>query len=101
MGLGTLLGKILGGGGNDQPATEAAEPVVYKGFTVVAAPIKEGGQYRTAGSISRIIDDEEQTARFIRADNHSDLKSATDHSERKARQIVDEQGDSLFDRANI
>ncbi len=102
MGLGKLFGKLLGGGAGDSaPAAQAEEPVDYKGFMITAAPINEGGQFRTAGSIAKIFDGEEKSVQFIRADNHSDRASAVTHSERKAQQIVDEQGDAIFQRENV
>ncbi|NND92823.1 MAG: hypothetical protein HKN42_18350 [Granulosicoccus sp.] len=100
MGLTTLFGRLFGGGGESASA-QPAEAVEYKGFTITATPIQEGGQYRTAGSISREIDGELHSAQFIRADNHSDRQSAVTHSERKAQQIIDEQGDRLFERDHI
>ena len=102
MGLGQVFGKLFGGakaGGSDSP--EAAEAVEYEGFTIIAAPLKEGSQYKTAGSITRDIDGELRTATFIRADNHSDRQSAVTHSEGKARQIIDEQGNAMFERGHV
>lgn len=101
MGIGTLLGKILGGGDKSSAAAISEDPVEYKGCMITAAPINEGGQFRTAGRIARIIDGQERSVQFIRADNHSDRQSAVTHSERKAQQIIDEQGDRIFDRENI
>jgi len=101
MGIGQLLGKIFGGGGNSPATPEPAEAVEYKGFTITAAPIKEGGQFKTAGTISKELDGEQRSAQFIRADNHSDRQTAVDHSERKAQQIIDEQGENMFERAHI
>lgn len=102
MGLGKFFGKILGGGGDSAtPAAVQEEPVEYKGFMITAAPINEGGQFRTAGSIAKEIDGEQKSVQFIRADNHSDRGSAVTHSERKAQQIVDEQGESIFQRDHV
>lgn len=102
MGLGNLFGKLFGGS-TDAGADNAtaAEPVEYNGFTIVAAPLKEGSQFKTAGSISKQIDGETQTATFIRADNHADRQSAVTHTERKAQQIIDEQGDAMFSRGHV
>jgi hypothetical protein len=101
MGLGSLFGKLLGGGDKAPAAAVPAESVEYKGFTITAAPIKEGGQFRTAGTISRVVDGQQQAVQFIRADNHSDRQSAVTHSERKARQIIDEQGEGMFQRDQV
>lgn len=101
MGLGKLFGKLLGGAGSNSDKSEPAESIEYNGFTITAAPIKDGAQFKTAGSISRQIDGEVKTAQFIRADNHTDRSSAVTHSERKAQQIIDEQGDAIFEREHI
>ena len=101
MGMGTLLGRIFGGGDKASAAATPEEPVEYKGYIITAAPINEGGQFRTAGTIAKVIGEQERSVQFIRADNHSDRQSAVTHSERKAQQIVDEQGDRIFDRENV
>ena len=102
MGLGQVFSKLFGGatGGGSETA-EAADAVDYNGFTIVAAPLKEGGQYKTAGSISKEIAGELKTTRFIRADNHADRDSAISHTERKAQQIIDEQGEGMFERDHV
>lgn len=101
MGLGTLVSNFFGGGNKAGKPAEASEPVEHKGFTIVAAPIKEGSQFKTAGSISREIDGEMKMVQFIRADNHADRQSAVTHSERKGQQIIDEQGDAMFQREHV
>ena len=104
MGLGEIFGKLFGGGGGGEgkaPATETGEAVEHEGYTIVPEPIREGGQYRTAGRIRREIDGETKEVRFIRADNTTDRQGAMDHSVRKGRQIVDEQGARIFERENI
>lgn len=102
MGLGDMFGKLFGGGKEQQSGVaEAAEAVEYNGYTIIAAPLKDGSQYKTAGSISKEVDGQTKSAQFIRADNHSDRQSAVTHSEGKARQIIDEQGDGMFERGHV
>ena len=102
MGLGDMFGKLFGGSkGEGSGAAESAEAVEYNGYSIVAAPFKDGSQYKTAGSISKEIDGQLKSTRFIRADNHADRQSAVTHSEGKARQIVDEQGDGMFEREHV
>ncbi|MDC0434087.1 HlyU family transcriptional regulator [bacterium] len=102
MGLGQVFSKLFGGGtSGGGEAAEAADAVDYNGFTIVAAPLKEGGQYKTAGSISREIAGELKTTSFIRADNYADRESAISHTERKAQQIIDEQGEAMFEREHV
>lgn len=78
------------------PAAVAADPVVYKDITITPTPLSEGGLYKTAGTISQIINGEEKKTEFIRADNHSTIDAAIEHSTNKAKQIIDERGASLF-----
>lgn len=80
---------------------EPAESIEYNGFIITSAPIQEGGQFKTAGKISREIAGELKSAEFIRADNHGDRDSAVSHSNRKAQQIIDEQGEAMFERSHI
>ena len=104
MALGKLLKSLFGGGsdsnqeggGAQEQAVEETED--YKGFTIEAAPIKEGGQYRTAGFISREVDGSTKRIPFIRADNSTDKAQSVSHSLSKAKQIVDEQGERLLQR---
>ena len=97
----SFLAKIFGSGDKPAKPAEPAESIEYKGFVITSAPIKEGGQFKTAGKISKEIDGELKSAEFIRADNHSDRDSAVNHSNRKAQQIIDEQGEAMFARAHI
>ena len=102
MGLGDIFGKLFGGGGGCGASTAVAgDPVEHDGYTIVPEPIDEGGQYRTAGRIRRDVDGETREVRFIRADNSTDRQGAIDHSVRKARQIIDEQGLRIFERENV
>ena len=99
MAFGKFFKSLLGDLGGGQP--EPAEPIAYKGFSIEAAPINEDGKYRTAGFISGEIDGETRRIRFIRADQNADLGAAVDHSLTKARQIIDEQGKALLEKAQL
>jgi hypothetical protein len=55
---------------------KVADPVEYKGFIIRAAPYKNNGHYQTAGTIERDIG-----------------------GVNKARQIIDLQGDKIFEQA--
>lgn len=102
MGLGDFFGKLFGGNSSDGAANaEAGDAVEHEGYSIVPAPFKDGGQYRTAGIIRREIDGTVREARFIRADNSADRQAALDHSVQKARQIIAEQGERMFERENV
>ncbi len=94
MGLGSIFAKLFGS--SSSTASTAEAPVEYKGLYVIAEPIQEGGQYRTAGFIEKRDGDEVQRTRFIRADNHTDRDAAVNHAIMKGKQIIDEQGESVL-----
>lgn len=77
---------------NDAPA--ASED--YAGFTLVAAPYKVEGGYQLCGIISKEIDGARKEHRFVRADRFPAQDEAAQFTLKKARQLVDEQGDNLF-----
>ncbi len=67
------------------------------GYVVLAAPIKEGSNYRLAGQIENRLDDGRTLVRsFIRADIFSDQTDAIEGSFFKAEQIIEQSGKSLF-----
>jgi len=93
-----LFGALTGNADKDSPSQQqSADPVSYKDVTITPAPLSEGGQYKTAGRISRMADGVEKTTEFIRADNHATREDAITHSIVKAKQLVDERGAALFD----
>src|SRR5438045_7693003 len=79
-------------------AGKSADPVEYKGYIIRAAPYKNNGHYQTAGTIEREIDGVPKAHRFIRADAYIAYDDAVTFIINKARQIIDLQGDKLFDQ---
>ncbi|NKN36650.1 transcriptional activator HlyU [Agrobacterium sp. a22-2] len=74
----------------------AAEPQVHGDCTIFAEPMREGNQFRLAGRIEKVVDGETLERVFIRADVFSSADDALDGTFRKARQIIDQNGASLF-----
>lgn len=102
MGIGKLLKSIFNSTtGSSNSDTASSEPLDYKEFSIEAAPIDEGGKYRTAGYISGDLDGETKRVRFIRADENSNRQDAIEHSLAKARQIIDEQGAKLLEKSQL
>ena len=87
----------LGGSAGDGASQPAGDPVEHKGFTIRATPYKEEGQFQTCGVVSKEIGGAMKEHRFVRADRFASLEEATAHSLRKGRQLVDEQGERMFD----
>lgn len=92
-------GKTDGGDPASDKSVEgrAEERVEYQNCLISPTPIKEGSQFRTAGTISSQSEDDVRQTQFIRADNHSSRDQAVEHCVTKAKQIIDERGDRLFD----
>lgn len=101
MGLGNLFKSLFGSGSGGAAKSTAADPIEYKGFTIVAEPINEGGQFRTAGKISKSVDGALQEVKFIRADNNGGYEAAVEHCVYKAKQIIDEQGEAILKREMV
>ncbi len=91
-----LWGRISGGGGSRAEAP--FDPVEYNGFRIRPEPFDEGGQYQTAGVIEKDSEGGVKEHRFVRAEKHASRDDAAQFSVTKAKQIINEQGDRIFDR---
>ena len=87
----SLLSKLFG----SKPEPKA-EPINYNGFSIYAEPTKTDGGYRVCARIEKDINGEVKTHVLIRADTISSLEEATSTTVRKAKQVIDEQGDRIF-----
>ena len=96
------LKSILSGGGaeagqgNGKSAVQHEED--YGEYHLAISPIKVGGQYRVAGTITR-LDDPEKRYNLIRADLCPSMDIAVDQTLLKARQTVDQLGDRMFEQS--
>jgi hypothetical protein len=93
-GISGFFGKLFGGGGGG--AAKAAEATEYNGFTIRPAPRREAAGWLTVGTIAKEFPDGVKEHKFIRADTSSSWDDAVALSVRKAKQIIDEQGDRMF-----
>ncbi len=84
-----------------QKPSKPATSVEYKGMYITAVEKIDNSQFHTSGAITRNVQGVEQKAYFIRADKHSSQTQAEEHTIQKGKQIIDEQGESLFDREHI
>ena len=88
--------KRLFGGGDPAVAPEA-EAVEHKGFFITPTPIPEQGQFRISAKIEKEVAGETRTHHLIRTDLIRDLDEAQAASVNKARQMIDQLGDGVFD----
>ena len=90
--------KLFGSGSKDSggPA-KAVREAEHNGYRIEAMPYAEAGQFQAAGVISKEVDGSLKQHRFVRADRFPSIDDAADFSVMKARQIIDQQGDRIFD----
>ncbi|WP_297323045.1 HlyU family transcriptional regulator [uncultured Bartonella sp.] len=94
----SFLAKLFGknGGTSKKVAPIKGAETEYKGFTILATPYENEGQLQSCGVISKVIDGEKKEQQFIRADRFTNKDDAIAMIHIKARQIIDEQGEKLF-----
>jgi hypothetical protein len=91
-----LLRNLFGAGSPGESRQETGTTVDYKGYTIRPASRREGSQWLTVGVISKAFADDVKEHHFIRADTYGTKQDADACSIIKAKQIIDEQGDKLF-----
>lgn len=96
-GIGETLRRIFSPKGHGAATQAVEEPVAYKGYTIRAAPKPEGSQWLTAGVISRTVGETVKEHHFVRGDIYASRDSAVEFSIYKGQQIVDLEGDRIFE----
>ncbi len=96
--LASFLGRLMGSGEATAAPQEIEEAVAYEGYSIRPACRREGSQWITAGVIAKEFEDGIKEQSFIRADVYSNKDDAKACSITKAKRIIDEQGDKLFDK---
>lgn len=89
----SLLSKLFGSRSKPAPDSPAETPEDYKGFTITPTPIKESAGYR----LSARIEKDGRSHSLIRADTVAGQDEAAAASLAKAKRMIDEQGERLFD----
>ncbi|KJZ16129.1 transcriptional regulator [Marinomonas sp. S3726] len=95
MGIFSGIKNLFSGSGEAE--VKAEEAVEYKGFSIIPAPMSEGGQYRVAATITQTLsEDEVKTHNFIRSDLIPNRDECISITLRKAKMMIDQQGDRIF-----
>ena len=90
--------SLFGGGGNKQARpTAPARTAEHNGYRIEAMPYPEEGQFQVSGVISKEVDGVVKRHKFVRADRFPTLDDAAEFSIVKAKQIIEQQGEKLFD----
>ncbi len=80
-------------GGEPTKAPEVT-PTEYAGYLIYPEPMAEGGQYRLAGRITKVLDGVLQTHRFIRSDLFANPADAERFMVQKAHTFIESDGRS-------
>ena len=95
--MASFFSKLFGRTGRtDTPAVVPEDKEIYNDLILVATPIAEGSQFRLAGRIEKHDGSLVLVRSFIRADLFSSRDDTVAAAFRKARQIADQHGASLF-----
>lgn len=96
--MASFLSKLFGfsKGSDEEPSASAGKTETYADCLIRATPKKEGAQFRLAGTIEKQVDGAVRVRNFIRADLFSSEQDVIDATLRKAHQIIDQHGPSLF-----
>ncbi len=73
------------------------EAIEYKAYLIYPDSKPEGGQFRIAGRITKQIDADLKVHHFIRSDLISSKNDADKLMLQKARLLIDQMGESIFD----
>ncbi|MCV3287441.1 HlyU family transcriptional regulator [Aeromonas media] len=93
-----MLKKLFNALFKEQPAQIVdVTPTEYAGYLIYPEPMAEGGQYRLAGRITREIDGQLQTHRFIRSDLFTNPGDAERFMVQKAHTFIDQMGERMFE----
>jgi hypothetical protein len=89
----SIFSKLFGGGGGK---SAEVEPDEHNGFRIFVEPINESSGYRIAARIEKDFGDETKTHQMVRADTCQSAEEAQRVTLFKAKQLIDQQGDSIF-----
>lgn len=89
----SFLKKLFGGGDTPKPEPTAE---THKGYRISPTPVAEGNTYRVAATIEKEVDGEMRSHKLVRADTLQGLEEAQAACIRKAKQVIDEQGERIF-----
>ncbi|RUR31763.1 HlyU family transcriptional regulator [Vreelandella nanhaiensis] len=95
-----LLSGLFGGEREKTPKAnvKAAEPVEYKGYSIVSKPDQQSGQYRVSGYISQAnMSGEPREHRFERSDMLPSREACDAMMVTKAQRYIDEVGEAMFE----
>ncbi len=95
--LGKMFKSLFGSSGDGKKDASKATTVDYDGYLIVAQPQLSNGQWQVSGRIEKQVGETTKVHTFIRADTLPDEEAAANEMIRKAKLMIDQVGDSIFD----
>lgn len=96
MGFFSALTSLFSSKAGAKKGPAPCDAVEYNGFSIVPAPMPEGGQYRIAATITKGSGEDLLSHQFIRSDVVASRDECISMTVRKAKVSIDQSGDSLF-----
>ncbi|QDG76491.1 HlyU family transcriptional regulator [Labrenzia sp. PHM005] len=94
-----MFGKVLKslfGTSEGGQKTGSSVSVDYDSYTIIAEPQQSGGQWQVRGRIEKQVGEDLKSHVFIRADTLPGESEAANEMIRKAKLMIDQQGDTIF-----
>ncbi len=88
--------KRIFGGGSGASGSFEGESREFNGHKIYAEPVKDNGQWRLAGRITKEVDGATKEHKFVRADVFSSREDAVSLAFKKGELIIQQMGKSLF-----
>jgi len=95
--LGKIFKSLFSPSGDSNKSASKAVTVDYDGFLIVAEPQQNNGQWQVSGRIEKQDGETTKVHTFIRADTLPEESAAANEMIRKAKMMIDQMGESLFD----
>jgi hypothetical protein len=93
----SLLSRLFGSKDSVASEAPAAASEEYAGYRVTPEPVADGGKWRIGARIEREVEGQMRSHMMIRADTLESQDAAVEASLAKARMLIDQQGDRIFD----
>ena len=95
--------KLFGGGNGGESqsggVSDAGPGEEYKGFKITPVTMPNGAEFQLAGRIEKEVGGTMQRHDFVRADRFSSKTEAASLTIAKGQQIIDEQGERIFQQS--
>lgn len=92
----SLLSGLKSMFSNKGTPENAQQSIEYNGFSITPSPIREGGQFRVAATITKGEGESLQTHSFIRSDMLVNREECIQVTIRKAKMTIDQSKGRIF-----